>query len=604
MAGKIEDYAVIGNCETAALVGRDGSIDWLCLPRFDSASCFAGLLGDESHGRWLMTPTDAITRTTRSYRKSSMILETIFETETGAVCVTDFMARSDGACDLLRIVTGLRGKVAMHSELCVRLDYGATVPWVTRMEDGRIKYVAGPDRLLLQSPINFENEDMRSHAHFTLDEGEERSFILGWSNSFRPVPAMLDAAKVFENVENGWQGWAARFDGAGEWSDIVLRSLLTLKALTHFETGGIVAAATTSLPEQLGGARNWDYRYCWLRDATLTLYALMESNFIEEANAWQQWLLRAVAGSPAQLQIMYGVAGERRLDEWEIPWLPGYENSAPVRVGNAASGQVQLDVYGEVMDALYFARQKGLTADEDMWGVQREMVAHLQAIWDQPDDGIWEVRGERRQFTHSKIMAWVAIDRAIRAAEEFGLDGPLEEWRALRDTIHTQVCEHGFDTTRNSFVQYYGSTEVDASLLMIALVGFLPADDPRVQGTVAAIEQDLLQDGFVLRYRTERKVDGLPSGEGAFLACSFWLADNYVLLGRLDDARNLFTRLVSLCNDVGLLAEEYDPAAKRQVGNFPQAFSHIALINTAYNLQRASGPAVDRSRDAEPSDAA
>jgi GH15 family glucan-1,4-alpha-glucosidase len=598
MPGKIEDYAVIGNCETAALVGRDGSIDWMCLPRFDSAASFSALLGDESHGRWLMAPAGATTRTTRRYRDSSLILETIFETHQGTVCVTDFMARSDGACDLMRSVTGLRGVVSMHSELCVRFDYGATVPWVSRLEDGRIKYVAGPDRLLLQAPVPFENEDMRSHAHFTIHEGETLNFILGWSNSFRAVPDLLDVEIVLQNVEQGWRDWAERFEGAGEWSDIVLRSLITLKALTHYETGGIVAAATTSLPEQLGGSRNWDYRYCWLRDATLTLYALMESNFIEEANAWQQWLLRAVAGSPAQLQIMYGIAGERRLDEWEIPWLPGYEKSAPVRIGNAASGQIQLDVYGEVMDALYLARQKGMPADEDVWGVQREMIAHLQAIWNEPDDGIWEVRGGRQQFTHSKIMAWVAIDRAIRSVEEFDLDGPVDDWRILRDEIHAQVCERGFDATRNSFVQYYGSTEVDASLLMLALVGFLPADDPRVQGTVAAIEQDLLHDGFVLRYRTEHEVDGLPAGEGAFLACSFWLADNYVLLGRLEDARNLFTRLVALCNDVGLLAEEYDPIARRQVGNFPQAFSHIALINTAYNLHRASGPAAARARDA------
>ncbi len=518
--------------------------------------------------------------------------------------VTDFMARSEGACDLMRRVTGLRGVVAMHSELCVRLDYGCTVPWVTRMEDGRIKFVVGPDRLLLQSRCPFINENMRSVANFSVAEDDVVDFVLGWSNSFHHIPAALDVDEMFNAVEASWHRWSGSFQGAGEWSEIVLRSLITLKALAHYKTGGIVAAATTSLPEQLGGSRNWDYRYCWLRDATLTLYALMESNFVGEANAWQQWLLRAVAGSPRQLQIMYGVAGERRLEEWQVPWLPGYENSSPVRIGNAAAGQVQLDVFGEVMDALYLARQKGLTADADMWGVQREMIAHLQEIWDQPDDGIWEVRGGRQQFTHSKIMAWVAFDRAIRSVEEFGLDGPVEEWRSLRDTIHAQVCEHGFNKERNSFVQYYGSGQVDASLLMLALVGFLPASDPRVQGTVAAIEQDLLQDGFVLRYRTEQAVDGLPTGEGAFLACSFWLADNYVLLGRIDDARKLFKKLIAICNDVGLLAEEYDPHARRQVGNFPQAFSHIALINTAYNLQRAGGPAMHRSRDAETADLA
>ncbi|OYV35471.1 MAG: glucoamylase [Rhodospirillales bacterium 20-64-7] len=603
MAGRIEDYAVIGNCETAALVGRDGSIDWLCLPRFDSAACFSALLGDPSHGRWLLAPSEKITGVTRRYADSSLVLETDFETEHGAVRVTDFMARSAGACDVLRRVTGLRGKVTMRSELCVRMDYGSIVPWVTRLEDGRVRYVAGPDRLLLQSDVPFDNKDMRSVAEFDVQKGEHFDFILGWSNSFREIPAALDFDKAFEAVQAGWSRWAARFPGAGEWSDIVLRSLITLKALTHFETGGIVAAATTSLPEQLGGSRNWDYRYCWLRDATLTLYALLESNFIEEATAWQRWLLRAVAGSPAQLQIMYGVAGERRLDEWQIPWLPGYEGAAPVRVGNAASGQIQLDVYGEVMDALYFARQKGLQADGDMWGVQCAMIGHLQEIWDQPDDGIWEVRGGRKQFTHSKVMAWVAIDRAIRAAEEFDLDGPVEAWKALRETIHAQVCAQGFDAERNSFVQYYGSKRVDASLLMIALVGFLPASDPRVAGTVAAIEEELLQDGFVLRYRTEGAVDGLKGREGAFLACSFWLADNYVLLGRIDDARKLFEKLVGLCNDVGLLAEEYDPYEKRQIGNFPQAFSHIALINTAYNLQRISGPAAERSQDAETADA-
>jgi GH15 family glucan-1,4-alpha-glucosidase len=598
MAGRIEDYAVIGNCETAALVCRNGSIDWLCLPRFDSAACFAALLGDESHGRWLISPVQADFKSSRRYRDSSLILETTYETSTGAVMVTDFMSRRDGVCNLLRRVTGLRGKVAMCSELCVRFDFGSIIPWVSQMDDGRLKFVAGPDRILLQSSVKFVNKDMRSRAEFLIAEGESHDFVLGWSNSFREIPAPFDVGTMLGTVEAGWKNWASRFGGAGEWSDIVLRSLITLKALTHFETGGIVAAATTSLPEQLGGNRNWDYRYCWLRDATLTLYALMESNFIEEAEAWQNWLLRAIAGSPGQLQIMYGVAGERRLDEWEIGWLPGYEKSAPVRIGNAASGQVQLDVYGEVMDALYLARRKGLTHDGEMWAVQRGMLAHLTEMWDQPDDGIWEVRGGRKHFTHSKVMAWVAFDRAIRTVEEFNLDGPVEEWRALRDRIRAQVCEKGFDKQRNSFVQFYGSTEVDASLLMIALVGFLPPSDPRVQGTVTAIEQDLLRGGFVRRYRTETSIDGLPSGEGAFLACSFWLADNYVLLGRIDDARKLFTRLAGLCNDVGLLAEEYDAHANRQVGNFPQAFSHIALINTAFNLHRAAGPAAHRAADA------
>lgn len=595
MAGKIEDYAVIGNCETAALVGRDGSIDWLCLPRFDSAACFAALLGDKTNGRWQIAPADPIKNVTRRYRGATLVLETIFETETGRVKVTDFMGRRQSACDVLRRVEGLAGCVAMRSELCIRFDYGATIPWVSRLEDGRTRYVAGPDRVLLQSSVPFENENMLSCAAFTVEKGEVQDFALGWSNSFRDTPPVIDVEATLKNVAARWEGWSDRFEGAGKWSDIVLRSLITLKALTHFETGGIVAAATTSLPELLGGTRNWDYRYCWLRDATLTLYALMESNFVEEANAWQQWLLRAVAGSPAQLQIMYGIAGERRLDEWEVPWLPGYEASAPVRIGNAASGQIQLDVYGEVMDALFLARQKGLPADKVVWGVQCEMIAHLQKIWDQPDDGIWEVRGGRRQFTHSKIMAWVALDRAVRSVEEFGLEGPVEEWRALRETIHAQVCAEGFNAERNSFVQFYGSMQVDASLLQLALVGFLPATDPRVQGTVAAIEQDLLQDGFVLRYRTDTDVDGLAGREGAFLACTFWLVDNYVLLGRLDEAHTLFERLVGLCNDVGLLSEEYESHSGRQIGNFPQAFSHIGLINTAYNLHRAGGPAAERA---------
>ncbi len=598
MAGRIEDYAIIGNCETAALVGRDGSVDWLCLPRFDSAACFAALLGDPSHGRWQIAPAQGITRVTRRYRGPTLILETDFETAHGAVRVTDFMMRSNGTCDLLRRVSGLRGRVTMHSELRVRLDYGSVVPWVTRLEDGRTKYVAGPDRLILQSDVIFVNENMGSVAEFDVDEGEHFDFVLGWSPSFHAAPPEIDVQAALKSTGELWSSWTSRFNGAGEWSDIVLRSLLTLKALTHFETGGIVAAATTSLPEQLGGARNWDYRYCWLRDATLTLYALLESNFVEEANAWQHWLLRAVAGSPAQLQIMYGVAGERRLDEWQIPWLPGYEGAAPVRIGNAASGQVQLDIYGEVMEALYFGRRNGLAADAQMWGLQREMITHLQQIWQQPDDGIWEVRGGRKNFTHSKVMAWVAIDRAIRTAEEFDLEGPLPEWRAMRDSIHAEVCAQGFNKTRNSFVQYYGADKVDANLLMIALVGFLPATDPRIAGTVAAIEEELLEDGFVLRYRTEKSLDGLAPGEGAFLACSFWLADNYVLLGRTEDARKLFEKLVLLCNDVGLLSEEYDSRAKRQVGNFPQAFSHIALINTAYNLARASGPAAQRAQDA------
>jgi GH15 family glucan-1,4-alpha-glucosidase len=600
MAGLIEDYAVIGNCETMALVGRDGSIDWLCLPRFDSAACFAALLGDEGHGRWLMAPAEADAQVTRRYRDGTLILETTFETESGAVVLIDCMTRALGCSNLLRRVRGLRGTVPMQAELTVRFDYGISVPWVSRTADGRVQFVAGPDRLLLQTSVKVENKALRTKGNFEVQAGEEVDFSLGWSKSYHKAPPPLDVGQTIETEDAGWRGWSSRFEGIGEWSDIVLRSLITLKALTHYETGGIVAAATTSLPEKIGGERNWDYRYCWLRDATLTLYALLESNFIEEAEAWRQWLIRAIAGSPEQLQIMYGIAGERRLDEWTIPWLPGYEKSTPVHIGNAAAGQVQLDVYGEVMDALYYGRTRGLPSDETMWGLERALIGHLQQIWDQPDDGLWEVRGGRRQFTHSKVMAWVAVDRAIRSAEEFGLQAPLDEWRAWRQQIHDEVCSKGFDTERNTFVQYYGGKTLDASLLMIALVGFLPASDARVQGTVAAIERGLLRDGFVIRYDTAGSDDGLPAGEGAFLACSFWLADNYVLQGRLDDARRLFEKLVKLTNDVGLLAEEYDPVQKRQVGNFPQAFSHIALINTAYNLSRAYGPAAERGAGAAP----
>lgn len=595
MAGLIEDYAVIGNCETMALVSRNGSIDWLCLPRFDSAACFAALLDDESNGRWQISPVDGDARTTRRYRDGTLILETTFETATGAVVLIDCMTRAEHSSNLLRRVRGLRGSVVMQADLVVRFDYGYTVPWVSRTEDGRIRFIAGPDRLMLQSTIDVKNEDLRSKGTFEVKAGHEVDFSLGWSKSYHPVPPVFDVEQLIEMEDSGWRAWSSRFQGMGEWTDIVLRSLITLKALTHFDTGGIVAAATTSLPEKIGGTRNWDYRYCWLRDATLTLYALLESNFIEEANAWQQWLVRAIAGSPDQVQIMYGIAGERRLDEWSIPWLAGYEKSAPVHIGNAASGQVQLDVYGEVMDALYYGRTRGLPSDETVWSVERALIGHLQKIWDDPDDGLWEMRGGRQQFTHSKIMAWVAVDRAIRSAEEFDLEAPLDDWRNWRQKIHDEVCEKGYNPARNSFVQYYGSENLDASLLMIALVGFLPSSDSRVQGTIVAIERELLRDGFVIRYDTGKMQDGLPAGEGAFLACSFWLADNYVLLGRLDDARCLFEKLVKLTNDVGLLAEEYDPALKRQVGNFPQAFSHIALINTAYNLSRAYGPASERS---------
>jgi GH15 family glucan-1,4-alpha-glucosidase len=590
MARRIEDYAVIGNCETMALVGRDGSIDWLCAPRFDSPACFAALLGDPGHGRWLIAPRGEITRVTRQYRGDTLILETVFETAEGAVAIIDCMARRVGVSDLVRIVRGKRGTVSMRTELVVRFEYGSIVPWVSRQEDGRLQLTAGPDRLLLDTSVALRGENMRTVGEFAVNAGEEVGFQLSWTPSFRAVPERLHTAEALAQIESFWSEWTAAFKPTGEWSAAVLRSLLTLKALSHWETGGIIAAGTTSLPERLHGPRNWDYRFCWLRDATFTLYALVGSGFLGEAQAWREWLLRAVAGGPDDLQIMYGVAGERRLTEYIIPWLPGYEGAAPVRVGNAAAGQVQLDVYGEVIGAFYVGRRAGLVAEEASWALECALVAHLEKIWDQPDDGIWEVRGGPRHFTHSKVMAWVAFDRAVRSAEEFDLEGPLDRWRSIRAAIHKDVCDRGFDPAQNSFVQSYGAQALDASLLMIPMVGFLPPSDPRVRGTVTAIEHGLMRDGLVLRYRTETGTDGLPPGEGAFLACSFWLVDNYVLQGRHDEARALFERLLSLRNDVGLLAEEYDASAKRQLGNFPQAFSHLALINTARHLMGKTVP--------------
>jgi GH15 family glucan-1,4-alpha-glucosidase len=483
----------------------------------------------------------------------------------------------------------------MRTEIVVRFDYGSAIPWASRQPDGRLQFIVGPDRLILTSDVQLRGEDMRTVGEFTVGAGEEIGFTLTWSHSWRALPEPQPAAALLTQVEAFWSQWIGSFEYAGPWGPAVTRSILTLKALAHWETGGIVAAATTSLPEKIGGRRNWDYRLCWLRDATFTLYALMSAGFLDEAKAWREWLLRAVAGNPADLQIMYGVAGERRLTEYELPWLSGYEGSKPVHIGNAAAEQLQIDVYGEVMDALYVARRAGLKDNPASWAVERALMAHLESIWEQPDDGIWEVRGGPRQFTHSKVMAWVAFDRAVRSIEEFGLEGPLEHWRAQRDRIHAEVCERGFDVKLNSFVQYYGAPYLDASLLRISMVGFLPSSDARVQGTVAAIERSLLRDGLVMRYQTETGTDGLPPGEGAFLPCSFWLVDNYVLLQRMDEARALFGRLLSLCNDVGLLAEEYDPVARRQLGNFPQAFSHLSLINSAHNLMSTEGPVHQRS---------
>ena len=584
MPRPIEDYALIGNQETVALVARDGSIDWMGMPRFDSPACFSALLGAPEHGRWLVAPVDEGAEVKRAYRDGSTVLETRFSTADGEVAVIDFMARRAGASDLMRVVRGVRGRVAMRTELIVRFDYGSVTPWVSRQDDGRLHFTAGPDRLTLATPVELRGEDMRTVGEFEIGEGDELAFTLTWQHSWRADLPAPGAVQALAEVEAQWDAWSSRLPEGDAVSEAVRRSLVTLKALAHWETGGIIAAATTSLPEKIGGTRNWDYRFCWLRDATFTLYALLGLGFVDEAEAWRAWLVRAIAGSPDDLQIMYGVAGERRLDEYEVPWLPGYENSAPVRVGNAAAGQVQLDVYGEVLGALYVARKAGLAFDERSWAVECALVRHLEDIWNQPDDGIWEVRGGRRHFVHSKVMTWVAFDRAVCSAVEFGLDAPVERWRKVRDEIHAQVCEQGFDTAQNSFVQSYGSSALDASLLLIPMVGFLPPDDPRVRGTVAAIERGLVRDGLVMRYDTGDSKDGLPPGEGAFLACSFWLADNWVMQGRVDEAQALFDRLLGYRNDVGLLAEEYDPVAKRQLGNFPQAFSHLALINTATRL--------------------
>jgi GH15 family glucan-1,4-alpha-glucosidase len=597
----IEDYALIGDCVTAALVARNGSIDWLCWPRFDSDACLAALLGDENNGRWSIAPAEPVIRVERSYRDDTMILETVFETKSGTVALVDFMPMSHGQSlvsartSIVRMVEGRRGNVPMLLHLALRFDFGASVPWVTKLDDGLgISAVAGPHRVVLRSPVETHGEDMATTAEFTVGEGQCLPFALSYGRSHRPVPQPLDPQQALEMTDAFWREWSSRCQYGGRWRGPVMRSLLTLKALTFRDTGGIVAAPTTSLPEQLGGNRNWDYRFCWLRDATLTLLALMQAGYYDEAHAWRDWLHRSVAGSPDQLQIMYGIAGERRLTEVTVPWLPGYAGSLPVRIGNAASDQLQLDVYGEVMNALHHARDAGLASIPSAWSLQRKLVEHLEKIWSQPDEGIWEVRGGRRQFTFSKVMAWVAIERAVRDAEAYGLEAPLARWQALRDEIHGTICREGFNQKKQAFTQSFGDPELDASLLMMPIVGFLPPDDPRIKGTVAAIERELLVDGFVARYRTESNVDGLPPGEGAFLPCSFWLADNYAMQGRMKEATALFERLLALRNDVGLLAEEYDPRIKRLVGNFPQAFSHIALLGTAFYLS-GSTPVGNRS---------
>jgi GH15 family glucan-1,4-alpha-glucosidase len=588
---RIEDYALIGDGQTAALVSRSGSIDWLCLPRFDSGACFAALLGAPDHGRWLLAPAGEVKRVDRSYRDGTLVLDTTFHVDGGAVTVSDCMPVRDEVPHLLRVVKGVSGKVRMHTELVARFDYGSIVPWV-RKDDHGIVAIAGPDSLHVASEVPLRGEDFKTVGDFDVSPGQTVAMALTWHPSHMKRPDEVDVRSLVARAEREWRAWSSKCTYDGAHRDVVVRSLITLKALAHTRTGGIIAAPTTSLPEQLGGVRNWDYRYCWVRDATFTLFALMQNGYLDEARAWREWLLRTVAGDPAKMQILYAVDGERRIREEEIPWLPGYEGASPVRVGNAASGQRQLDVYGEVMDALFQAHRFGLERDPDSWDLRCALLEVLESTWDQPDDGIWEVRGPSRPFTHSKVMAWVAFDRAVRRVEAVGSGGPLERWRSLRERIHDEVCSKGFDRELGSFVQYYGSKTLDASLLMVPLVGFLPASDPRVQGTVRAIESHLVDGGgFVRRYRNASHVDGLPEGEGVFLPCSFWLADNYALAGRRDEAVRLFERLIALRNDVGLLSEEYDTTAGRLVGNFPQAFTHVSLVNSARNVSDDGGGA-------------
>jgi len=587
---RIEDYGLIGDLQTAALVGRNGSIDWLCLPRFDSGACFASLLGAEENGRWLLAPAGEVRSVERRYRQDTLVHELDFHTDDGSVRVIDFMPPRGVDPDVVRIVEGLTGETRMRMQLVVRFDYGWIVPWVRRFAEGTRIAVAGPDALALKSPVELHGENLTTVAEFTIGAGERVPFTLTWFPSHQETPAPIDPEQALEDTCAFWREWAATCTYNGRWSEPVRRSLMVLKAMTYAPTGGIVASPTTSLPEKLGGVRNWDYRYCWLRDATFALDALVDHGFIGEARAWRRWLLRAVAGDPDDLQIMYGPAGERRLLELELDWLPGYEGSRPVRIGNGASKQFQLDVYGEVLDVLHQARTRKLERDEDSWELQRRLLENLEVRWREPDEGIWEVRGPRRHFTHSKVMAWVAFDRGIKAVEDFGHDGPVDRWRKLRVEVHAEVLERGFDRKLNSFVQSYDSERLDASLLTIPIVGFLPPEDPRVRGTLDAIRRELYQDGFVQRYSHDEEVeavDGLPPGEGAFLLCTFWFIDNLALLGELDEACELFGRMVALRNDLGLLSEEYDVQLNRFCGNFPQAFSHIGLINTATILEGA-----------------
>jgi GH15 family glucan-1,4-alpha-glucosidase len=592
---KIEDYAFLSDTQTGALVSRDGCVDWLCFPRFDSGACFAALLGDGKNGRWRFTPAEEIKTTRRRYRGETLVLETEIETASGAVRLIDFMPPRGENPDFVRIVEGLSGKVEMKMELIIRFDYGRIIPWV-RKKHGGLEVIAGPDALILRTPIETRGEDLTTVAEFTVAKGERVPFVLTWFASHEEPPRAINPEHALQETIKYWSDWSQRCRDGEPWRDAVVRSLITLKGLTYAPTGGIVAAATTSLPEEIGGVRNWDYRYCWLRDATFTLVALTEAGYVEEAASWREWLLRAVAGSAAQMQIMYGVRGERRLEELELDWLSGYENSRPVRIGNAASNQFQLDVYGEVLDSMYRAHRGGIETDENDWNLQVALMNFLETKWEEPDEGIWEMRGGRQQFTHSKMMAWVAFDRAVKLIDHCNCAAGenLERWQKIRDEIHEQVCAQGYSSEKKAFTQIYGSKQLDASLLMMPLVGFLPVSDERVRNTIEAIQRELMDDGFVVRYRPEKNnVDGLPGKEGVFLPCSFWLANCLHLLGRTKEARDLFERLLDLRNDLGLLSEEYDPKEKRQLGNFPQAFTHVALVNTARIL--SGGEAAPRS---------
>jgi GH15 family glucan-1,4-alpha-glucosidase len=597
LPSKIEDYAVIGDGETVALVSRGGSIDWLCWPAFDSDACFAALLGDERNGHWTIAPRDKPTRLSRRYRPNTLILETQFETEHGSVTLIDFMPPRGQASDIVRFVRGDRGKVRMRMDLVIRFGLGLNAPWVKKTEErGALLAICGPDMLVLRTPVETHGEDMTTVAEFEVTEGETIPFVMTYRASHLDVPDPIDPEQAFRDTVAFWDEWSGRCRYDGQSRDMVLRSLITLKALIYAPTGGIVAAPTTSLPEKLGGARNWDYRFCWLRDATFTLLALMNSGYYEEAAAWDDWLLRAVAGSPAEMQIMYGIMGQRRLTEWEAPWLPGYEGAQPVRIGNAAHAQLQLDVYGELMDVFYQSRVAKLKFGEENWALGRSLLDHLSKIWNEPDSGIWELRGPPKHYVSSKVLTWVAFDRGVKTCEQFGLDGPVETWRRIRDQIHHDVCSKGFDRDQNSFVESYGSKLLDASLLLVPGVGFLPTTDPMIKGTIAAIERHLIQDGFVLRHDPRESESQQEPLEGAFLACTLWLADAHVLAGNLDRAQSLFDRVVAVANDVGLLSEEFDIVARRQTGNFPQALTHIALVNTAHNMSDARKPAVQRGK--------